>query len=273
MSMTVMASRATANGTETSAAALEGRVREYWNQHVHDANVSTSPPGTDRFFAELEAYRADKLSYLLTAVDFAAYAGQRVLEIGCGIGLDLVRLARAGALPVGVDVSETAVRLAAGRESGVGSAPAVRVADGATLPFPDESLDVVYSHGGLPYVADSNAVIRESHRVLRRGGEAIFMAYHQRSWLNAMRQLGRVRLAHSDAPVLRIESLAAFRESLAGFELCTIVPERFPVPTRIHGGWKAATFNQLVIPLWRLVPRSFVKPFGWHLLAYCRKAA
>jgi hypothetical protein len=50
-----------------------------------------------------------------------------------------------------------------------------------------------------------------------------------------------------------------------------IVPERFPVRSRLHGGWKGAVYNGLFVGTFNALPRSLVQRFGWHLLAFCRK--
>ena len=50
-------------------------------------------------------------------------------------------------------------------------------------------------------------------------------------------------LEHEDAPVLRLYSAAEFRGLLGGFSQCDIVPERFPVASRLHHGWKATLYN------------------------------
>jgi hypothetical protein len=50
-----------------------------------------------------------------------------------------------------------------------------------------------------------------------------------------------------------------------------IVPERFPVKSRLHGGWKGAAFNTLFVGTFNALPRALVRPFGWHLMAFCRK--
>ena len=50
-----------------------------------------------------------------------------------------------------------------------------------------------------------------------------------------------------------------------------IVEERFPVKSRLHSGWKGAMFNTFFVGTFNALPRSLVRRFGWHLLAFCRK--
>ena len=57
----------------------------------------------------------------------------------------------------------------------------------------------------------------------------------------------------------------------SAFREVRIVPERFPVVSRLHGGWKGAVYNGLFVGTFNALPRPFVRRFGWHLLAFCRK--
>jgi hypothetical protein len=64
-------------------------------------------------------------------------------------------------------------------------------------------------------------------------------------------------------------SIAEFRSLLKEFARVTVVPERFPVKTRLHGGLKGALFNTGFVGLFNAMPRALVRRFGWHLLAFC----
>ena len=142
--------------------------------------------------------------------------------------------------------------------------------DGTALTFPEASFDVVYVHGVLPYAAEPEALVFESRCVLRPGGEAIFMTYNRISWLSLMTKLTGVKLEHADAPVFRLRSSREFRRLLEPFDDVRIRGERFPVASRLHGDWKGVLFNRLFVPLFRVLPRRLVRPFGWHLMAFCR---
>ena len=70
----------------TDITGLTARVRVYWNERIHDLEMTTHPVGTRAFFDDLDDYRFDKLAYLPKVVDFAGFRGQRLLEVGCGAG-------------------------------------------------------------------------------------------------------------------------------------------------------------------------------------------
>jgi SAM-dependent methyltransferase len=246
-------------------------VREYWNRHIHDLEITTHPVGTPGFFSDLDQYHFEKLHHLLRLVDFDAWSGKQVLEVGCGAGTDLARFARGGAIVTGVDLSASAIALARKNFEQQGLQADFREADGEHLPFDDNTFDLVYAHGVVQYTPDGGRLIEECRRVLKPGGEAIFQVYNRVSWLNALSKLMKVPLEHEDAPVLRKYSIGEFRSMLRGFRHVRIVEERFPVKSRLHKGWKGPLFNTFFVGTFNALPRSLVKRYGWHLLAFCRK--
>lgn len=118
--------------------------------------------------------------------------GKRVLEVGCGTGLVLARLAPHAASAVGVDLSPG--MLARARDRGL----EVHEGSATALPFGDHSFDVVCSFKVLAHVPDIEGALREVARVLRPGGVAILEFYNRRSlrYLARLaagaRQIGRV---------------------------------------------------------------------------------
>ena len=246
-------------------------IQVYWNTHLHDAQLARHPVGTAAFFSELDAYRYDKLRYLAPLLDAPHLRDKCLLEIGCGLGIDLVRLARSGAVVTGVDLAPAAVDLARANLTQHGLAGDVYVMNGEALDIPDNSFDVVYAHGVLPYTADPGMLLREAHRVLRPGGQAIVMAYNGHSWLSLMSGLTRVSLEHADAPVLRTHTAREFHHQLSQFNRVRIVPERFPVRTRLHSGLKAQLYNTLFVGMFDRLPKWLVRPLGWHLMAFAGK--
>jgi SAM-dependent methyltransferase len=246
-------------------------VRDYWNRHIHDLEITAHPVGSPGFFADLDQYHFEKLHHLLRLVDFGGYAGRRVLEVGCGAGTDLSRFAKGGALVSGVDLSSSAIALARQNFEQQRLQGDLREADGEHLPFANDTFDLVYAHGVVQYTTNPQRLADECRRVLKPGGEAVFQVYNRISWLNALSKLLKVPLEHEDAPVLLKYSAGEFRSLLKGFRDVRIVEERFPVKSRLHGGWKGALFNTCFVGAFNALPRSLVRRFGWHLLAFCRK--
>ena len=143
--------------------------------------------------------------------------------------------------------------------------------DGESMEFKDNSFDLVYAHGVLQYTADANRMIAEAYRVLKPGGEFIGMVYNRHGWLNIMSKWFKVGLEHEDAPVLDKYTAGEFRKMLSQFSLVRIVPERFPVKSRLHGGLKGFLFNTCFVSFFHLLPRTWVRRSGWHLMAFARK--
>jgi len=97
----------------------------------------------------------------------------RLLDVGCGPGtitIDLARLLAPGAV-VGIDSVSGPLDAARAEAAaaGVGNV-AFQVADAMTLPFGDDSFDVVHAHQVLQHVPDPVGLLREMARVCRPGG-------------------------------------------------------------------------------------------------------
>jgi ubiquinone/menaquinone biosynthesis C-methylase UbiE len=250
---------------------LISRIATYWNEHIHDLSITTYPVGTREFFQQLDEYRYDKLNYLPRLVDFDGYKGKNLLEVGCGAGIDLVRFASGGAKVKGIDLSKTAIALASKNFEQSEKTADIRVMNGECMQFADNTFDVVYAHGVLQYTADTEKMIAEIHRVLKPGGEAIMMVYNKYSWLNLMRNMTNVPLEHEDAPVLKKFSVSELQQLLRPFQDYRIIPERFPIKTKLHSGWKARLFNNVFVGAFNLIPRPWTRAFGWHLMAFAVK--
>ena len=98
----------------------------------------------------------------------------RVLDLGCGAGTDsLVAAQMVGPQGAVVGIDMTPAMLAKARraatELGVTNAEFLE-AEVESLPFPDESFDVVISNGVIDLVPDKDAVYSEIYRVLVPGG-------------------------------------------------------------------------------------------------------
>ncbi|MFZ1864028.1 MAG: class I SAM-dependent methyltransferase [Polyangiales bacterium] len=103
----------------------------------------------------------------------APYAkGARVLELGCGTGLILERVAPIAREAMGIDLSEGM----AGRARARGLP--VRIGDIHDLPFDDDRFDLTYALKVLAHVPEVERAIREAVRVTRPGGFVLLELYN-----------------------------------------------------------------------------------------------
>jgi ubiquinone/menaquinone biosynthesis C-methylase UbiE len=246
-------------------------VQNYWNGHIHDISVVKHPVGTREFFHDLEEYRFSKQNYLPTFVNFSGYKDKKLLEVGCGVGIDLARFAKEGALVTGIDLSERAIQLARTNFAQRGVKGELRVMDGEYLKFDSETFDMVYAHGVLPYTTSVTNMIGEIYRVLKPGGEAIIQSYNKRSWLYFLSKTGSIKLEHEESPAFHTFTISEFKRLLKSFSRVEIIIERFPVKTRLHKGAKGLLYNVLFVGIFNAIPRRLVRRWGWHLLAKVTK--
>ena len=109
-----------------------------------------------------EPFTDSLVDALLGALDVEA--GSRLLDVACGSGYAAMVAARRGAVVSGLDASDGLVAIARARTP----AGDFRVGDMASLPFEDESFDVVTTIAGI--LLGEEAAAREAWRVLRPGG-------------------------------------------------------------------------------------------------------
>jgi SAM-dependent methyltransferase len=162
------------------------------------------------------------------------------LDVGCGTGALAARLAGAGYETVGVDPSEGMLEVLRRRSPHV---RAVR-ASAESLPFPDDSFDVVLTVAVLHHIADRDRVRRtlaEMVRVARPNGRVLLWDHNPRNpyWGNVM---ARVPQDTGDERLIPEEELleglrAAGAEVLLSAQL-GLVPDF--VPRRLVGVAAAA---------------------------------
>jgi SAM-dependent methyltransferase len=141
--------------------------------------------------------------------------GQRVLDIGCGVGAFLGLAADRGARPYGLDASEALIELARRRLPEAD----LRVGDMGALPYRDETFDLVTGFNSFFFAADIVAAVREAGRVARFGAPVVIQVWgpHERNDLEAMKEIARPFFPPrpADAPAEPDYSKAGVLEDIA----------------------------------------------------------
>jgi SAM-dependent methyltransferase len=120
--------------------------------------------------------------------------GDTVLELGCGYGRILRRIAEGARRAVGIDTSPASLRLAGGPNIGLACM------DAAALGFCPKTFDVVVcaQNGVSAFGTDRRGLITEALRVTRPGGTALFASYaaefwdHRLEWFRRQSEAGLV---------------------------------------------------------------------------------
>ena len=161
----------------------ESEIQSFWNTHPCGDHIVGGLHGEftddhDRFFRAYDSWRYAQESHITGCLDRTDWRGKRVLEIGLGQGAESEQLIRRGALWSGLDLTEESVDRVRARLT-LRGLPHEDPRQGSVLeiPWPDNTFDIVFSHGVLHHVPDVRRAQSEIHRVLRPGGTLVAMLY------------------------------------------------------------------------------------------------
>jgi ubiquinone/menaquinone biosynthesis methyltransferase len=153
-----------------------------------------SPDAKRRYVRTLFATIADRYDLITVLLSFGLdshwkkrlvamaelESGVRALDLACGTGDIAFALARRGASVTGLDITPGMIALARLRQaSGEGAGVRFLVGDMMSLPFPDETFDVVTTGYGLRNVPGLATSVDEIRRVLKRGGQLLSLDFNR----------------------------------------------------------------------------------------------
>ena len=160
------------------------KVSDHWEAETVGTRYSTSTE-TAKFYAEIRAARYELEPFIKPFAQFDEAKDLDVLEIGTGAGSDFSNWVAAGATATGIDLTTAAIEHTQAhlKSRGLdGKASELRQANAESLPFPDESFDLVYSWGVLHHTPQTDKALAEVLRVLRPNGRMKIMVYSKNSW-------------------------------------------------------------------------------------------
>jgi len=154
-------------------------VRKYWECHPLFSLESEEQVGSREFFEQHSRVREEVERFALPIHEFDRHAGERVLDVGSGIGWLCEQFARGEAKIVAADLTLTGVRLTRKRLNLFGLSGEAVQADAENLPFADNTFAFVTASGVLHHTPNAARVVREIYRVLRPGGRAMISLYYR----------------------------------------------------------------------------------------------
>jgi ubiquinone/menaquinone biosynthesis C-methylase UbiE len=164
-----------------------------WHQHIFDAD----PAHED----------ATAPWYQLVLEHLGPVSGLRVLEVACGRGGLVRTLARAGAQVTGCDFSSAALHATRSKLTSDGATIPVALVQGdaQSLPFADNSFDVVVSCETIEHLPRVQAGLAEMFRVTRPGGRLFLTTPNYFNFMGLYEIYARFRhpSRHDDQPIDR----------------------------------------------------------------------
>lgn len=182
--------------------------------------------------------------------------GAEILEIGGGTGWQAAELATHGFRVCSIDLADSAY--ASQRVFDV------QAYDGAHIPFPDHSFDVVFSSNTLEHIKDVGSLLNEARRVLKPGGFGVHLmptpawrvwtgiTYYP--WLAGM--AARALIGSRDSPANVFMTHARSKENLAALAFRALVPPR-------HGETGNALLEVGLFSRWRW--QGVFREAGWSV--------
>lgn len=122
--------------------------------------------------------------------------GDHILDVGCGIGLQalsMAKLAGPKGRVVGTDISSSMVEIAKSRTAGSNLPLEFYIADALAQPFPDQSFDCLRTERVLMYIKDTPAVLAEFKRLLKPGGRIVIFDFDWDAMVIAHRDMALTR--------------------------------------------------------------------------------
>jgi 2-polyprenyl-3-methyl-5-hydroxy-6-metoxy-1,4-benzoquinol methylase len=262
------------------------KVKNYWNTRPCNFRHSTKTPGTKDYFDEVEKRKFFVEPHLIQFANFPSIKGQKVIEIGCGLGTIAINFAKAGAIKMtAVDLSDTSIALAKQRAEVYGLLDIIDFyninAEELSSHIPKEAYDLAFSFGVIHHTPHPEKILNEIHKVLSPNGKLKMMIYYRYSWKVfwiVMKygkfqfwRLSKLVATYSEAqtgcPITYIYSKKEAREMLetSGFKVTEMVVDHI-FPYKIS---QYVKYQYVKEWYFRWMPKKIFRflesKFGWHL--------
>ncbi len=248
-------------------------VEAYWDKRPCNLHHSQAPLASAQYFQEVEDRKYFVEPHIPDFAKFSESAGQRVLDVGCGMGTIGAGFARAGADYTGFELSEKSLELAKQKfllenlkgRFVRGNAEALAEA------FPGEQFDLIFSFGVIHHSPNPKKILAEMRRLIAPGGLLKVMIYAKNSWKQALINAGLAQPeAQSGCPIASCYSREELPELFEGFEIVDVQQKHiFPYqiePYKNYQYVKEPWFESMPEDMFAALESSL----GWHLCITAR---
>ena len=161
---------------------LNEEIKKFWEDNPCGENLIGRKDKWEIHFENYDRFRYSTESHILQELNGIDFQNKYVLEIGIGQATDSEQIVNRGGIWNGLDITDAAIERAKTRFS-INKIKYGEIKKGSALeiPWPDNTFDIVYSHGVLHHIKNIDVVQREISRVLKPNGRLIIMLYHKNS--------------------------------------------------------------------------------------------
>ncbi len=244
-------------------------VQEYWDRQPCNLKHSRAVVGSREYFEEVEKRRYFVEPHIHSFAEFEKWKDKEVLEIGCGIGIDSMNFAKAGAKLTVIDLSEKSLEIAK-KGFQVFNLKAEFIqgnAEELSKYIKGKKFDLIYSLGVIHHSPNPYLIIKEIEKLIKPNGELRIMLYAKYSIKNLMIKFGLSQPeAQSGCPIAFTYSKSSIRKLLSSFDVFYIKKDHiFPYNISMYKKYqyvKKFPWNMLSDSQFKII-RNFL---GWHFL-------
>jgi ubiquinone/menaquinone biosynthesis C-methylase UbiE len=261
----------------------EETIKQWNNDPCGGSAGKGLPVGSQAFYERIDENRYEQYApWMKSVMEYDHFKGQRLLEVGFGMGTDLFQFASHGAIVSGIDLTPKHCEIASQRFKLYGIPADLRLGDAEDMPYEDESFDAVYTFGVIHHSPNTEKIVDEIYRVLKPGGRAIIGVYHKLSFFylaatvlwnyilklrflreSLRRTMSRIEYRESSdaCPLVKVYGRREMNRMLKAFSSV-----QFEIRQLTHDDF--GRFKRFV-PRW--LPAKLEPIIGWYLVAKCVK--
>jgi len=248
-------------------------IKNYWDKRPCNIKHSVKKIGTIEYFLENEKRRYFVEPHIINFAEFDKYNGKKVLEIGCGIGVDGVNFARNGADYSTIDLSGKSLEIAKLNFQVNNLNANFYQGNSEYLEdyIPLQKFDLIYSFGVIHHSAYPAKILESVKKYMHKDTEFKLMLYARNSWKYIMMECGYEQMeAQEGVPKGETYTKEEAKSFLSDFEIIEFNQHHI-FPYKID---KYIQYEYEIQPWFKTMPSKMFaalnEHLGWHLLINCK---